>query len=174
MQLDALLDRCQRLESRAASLYRSFAAASRSEPALCALWTELARDEQEHAHSIEMAHFKREATEGWRTQLDGWEEALTDIEDRLAAAEQLGPGATTAQRFAAALDLEASELEALRQVLLATSGFGIAPQADHVLKLAGRATAFCDDPHVSLQAALLRARARLNAQIGEVANGAPR
>jgi hypothetical protein len=123
-----------------------------------------------------MAHCKREATEGWRTRLDGWEEALADIEDRLAAAEQLGPRATTTQRFAAALDLEASELESLRQALLATTGFAIEPQEDHVLKLAERATAFCSDSHVALQAALLRARAHLDARsaTSDVGNGSQR
>ena len=49
MRLDDMLDRCQRLEERAAALYRSYAASTRAEPSACALWTELAREEEEHA-----------------------------------------------------------------------------------------------------------------------------
>jgi chromosome segregation ATPase len=162
MRLDDMLDRCRRLEERAAALYRSYAASARAELPLHALWTALAREEEEHAHSIAVARSRLEATEGWRTRVEGWREALEEVEKRLAAAESLGGEATTARHLSAALDLEMTELEALRHVLLAASG---QPEDDapaaHAVRLAEAATRLSDDPHIRLQAALLRARARV-------------
>ena len=89
MTLDDLLERCQRLEERAAALYRGYAAATRAQPRLCALWTALAREEEEHAHSLALAHRRREATAGWQTRLDGWAEAIDEVDERLADAEAL-------------------------------------------------------------------------------------
>src|SRR3990172_8881697 len=97
MQLGHMLNRCQQLEERAAALYRSYAASARAEPALCALWTALAREEEQHAHSIALGRSNLEAAEGWRTRLDGWEEALDEVAHQLAAAERLGSEATTAR-----------------------------------------------------------------------------
>src|SRR5262245_22072477 len=162
MQLNALLDRCERLEERAAILYRAYAVASRAEPDLCALWTALAREEEEHAHSIALARDRLEPTAGWRTWLDGWEEALAEVDSRLEAAELLGAGVSTGRQLAAALDLEMTELEGLRHVVLAACG-AQHPEGpdDHSIRLADAAERLSDDPGVRLQAALLRARARL-------------
>jgi len=163
MQLDAMLDRCKRLEERAAAVYRSYAAASRGEPALCALWTALAREEDEHARAIVLARARLEPTAGWRTWLQGWDDALADVEERLGAAEQLGrEESTTSRQLSAALELEMSELDALRRVVIAACD---APDAelpdDHASKLADAAKRLSDDPQVRLQAALLTARTRL-------------
>jgi rubrerythrin len=162
MQLDALLERSRQLEERAAAVYRSFAAAARDEAPLCALWTSLAREEEEHARSIARARERREATEGWRTRLDGWEEALAEVDRALTAAERLDGRLTPAQQLGCALDLEMSELEALRRTLLAATHQPCpAGQEQHALRLAESAAELSDDPHVRLKAALLRARARL-------------
>jgi len=162
MQLDAMLERCKHLEERAASLYRSYAAASRQEPALCAIWTALAREEEEHARSIVLARDHLEPTAGWRTWLEGWEDALAEVEERLAAAERLGAEATSARQLSAALELEMSELEALRRVLLAAcDGCDAGAPTDHAVRLADAAERLSDDPQVRLQAALLKARTRL-------------
>jgi hypothetical protein len=161
MQLDAMLERCRSLEERSAALYRSYAAASRADPPLCALWTELARDEEAHARSIALARARADATTRWRIALDGWEEALTEVEDRLAAAEQVGGEAPTHRLLAAALDLEMSELEAMRRVLLAVCSEPSDAPEDHAVRLADAAERLSDDPHVRLQTALLRARTRL-------------
>lgn len=162
MQLDTMLERCKRLEERAAAVYRSYAAASRAEPSLCALWTSLARDEEEHAHAIVLARARLEPTAGWRTWLEGWDDAVAEVEERLAAAEQLGPEATTARQLSAALDLEMSELEALRRVVVAACDAPNAdPPDDHAARLADVAKRFSDDAQVRLQAALLAARSHL-------------
>lgn len=163
MQLDRLLERCRLLEQRAGALYRSYAAGTRDDPALCALWTALAREEQEHAHSLTHAAARLDAAAGWQTRVDGWDKALGEVEARLAAAERLGPGATPDQQLAAALGLELSELDALRHMLLQVSG---RPEpadviAAHATRLAEDALRFSSDPQVRLQAELLRARARL-------------
>lgn len=164
MQLDTMLDRCRRLEERAGAVYRSYAASARADPVLCALWTALAREEEGHARSIALARSRLETTAGWRTRLEGWAEALDEVEERLLVAERLGPGATTDRQLSAALDLEMTELEALRQVLLAATNEAEADAVSaHAARLAETARAFSDDPRVLLQAALLRARARLTA-----------
>ncbi len=162
MELDQLLDRCRALEERAASLYRSYARGARSDPAWCTLWTALAREEEAHAQSLAAAHHDRDPVEGWRTRLDGWDDALAEIEERLATAERLSPGAPPDHLLAAALALEMTELEGLRHVLLAVSKqpVGTAEPAAHAERLAAAAQS-SEDPQVRLQAALLRARARL-------------
>lgn len=163
MRLDALLARCRRFEERAAALYRSYAARSRAEPTLCALWTALAREEEAHAEAIARAQARREATTGWRTRLDGWEEALVRVDGCLGAAERLGAEAPTEHHLSAALELEMTELDALREVLLSTCGEPDpgAPD-DHAMRLAEAAEGLTDDPQVRLQAALVRARARVS------------
>jgi len=162
MQLDAMVERCKRHEERAAAVYRSYAALSRGEPALCALWTALAREEDQHAHAIVLARGRLEPTAGWRTWLEGWDDALSEVEERLAAAERLGPESTTARQLSAALDVEMSELDALRRVVIAACDAPDAePPDDHASKLADAARRLSDDPQVRLQAALLMARTRL-------------
>ena len=162
MQLDEMLDRCESLETRASALYRRYAASARSAPRLCALWTELAREEEEHAKSIALARSRIEAPEGWRTLLAGCRDALAEVERRLAAAEALGTDTTTTSQLSMALDLEMSELEGLRRLVLAACRQPDASPDTHAVKLAEAAAKLSDDPHVRMQAALLRARARLH------------
>src|SRR5262249_49693372 len=162
MQLDAMLARGKRLEERAAMLYRSYAAASQTQPSLCALWTSLAREEEDHARSIVTAREHLEATAGWRTWIEGWETGLAEVDERLTAGEQLGPEATVPRQLSTALELEMSELEGFRRVLLAACRQPEhEPPADHALRLADAAEQLSDDPQVRLQAALLKARRRL-------------
>jgi hypothetical protein len=69
---------------------------------------------------------------------------------------------STTLQLSTALDLELTELEALRYVLLAACRH---PEGDmsaaHAVRLAEAAMRLSDDPQVRLQAALLRARARV-------------
>jgi rubrerythrin len=162
MELGEMLDRCRALEERAAVLYRTFAAGARSEPRLCAMWTALAREEEEHARALLAARRRLLPIEAARTRIEGWSEVLADIEERLAAAERLATAGRDRQ-LAAALELEMTELEALRRLVLASSGAPVPgePQEAHALHLAEQAVRLSKDPHVDVQAALLRARARL-------------
>lgn len=157
-----MLARCHALEERAGALYRSWAARARNDPAACALWTALAREEEEHARTLATAARHVHALRSG-VRIDGWEDALIDVQDRLASGEALGAGTGLDRALAAALDLEMTELDALRHVLLALShepGGGGDPST-HASRLAEAATALSEDPHVRLQAALLLARARL-------------
>lgn len=167
MRLDDMLDRCQRLEERAGALYRSFAASSRAEPQVCALWTALAREEEEHAQSIAAARLHREATTGWRTRLDGWAEALGEVDARLTEAERLGGDATTAQQLATALELEMTELDGMRHVLVELCGRPVVEGPNgHAARLADAAIRLSPDDDVRMEALLLRARARLRLRGG--------
>lgn len=164
MELELLLDRCRDLELRAAAAYRSFAAGSRWHPQLCTLWTQLAREEEQHGQSIARARglvgFKGRS----RVWVDGWDEALAKVDACLTAAERLGAGATTAKQLSAALDIEMSELEAARVAVLNASDVHIgADPMDHAERLASVAETYSDDPHLRLQVALLRARTRIRA-----------
>ncbi len=166
MQLDAMLDRCRGLEERAATLYRNWAAAARGDMASCALWTALAREEEEHAKSLADARAHREATSGWRTRLDGWAPAIDDVERALSHAERLEPGAAPEEQLGAALELEMTELDAMRQALVTATGSGspgsVDAHADRLAEFAGR---YPGAERLGVLAATLRARARLRAGI---------
>lgn len=154
-----MLERCRRLEERAAAVYRSYAAAARTDPALCALWTALAREEEEHTESLSQARTQMEPTAGGRTWLEGWDEALGAVDVCLTAAERLGADALSARQLSAALELEMTELEAIRHVLLAACPTPYAAGPDqHAVRLADAAQRLSDDPQVRLQVALFRAR----------------
>jgi rubrerythrin len=157
MDLSRMVERCRGLEERAAALYRSWAAGARDRPDLSALWTRLARGEEEHARSL--AALRDAGAE--RTSLEGWEDALDEIEQCLGTADQLGTSAAPDRQLAAALDLEMTELDALRRTLLVAAGAALPPLEEHAEDLANTAVRHSTDPHVQLQAALLLARARL-------------
>lgn len=152
-----MLDRCRALEARSAALYRRFAATARADPDRCAFWTELARDEEAHARSLDDLRGRLSLVEGWRTQLVGWDDAVRGVEATLDAAERLPGDADIGQQLAAALDLEMTEIEPLRLVLLATGHRPERLTEDHAIRLADAAERYSDDPHVRLQAALIRA-----------------
>jgi hypothetical protein len=157
-----MLDRCCGLETRSAALYRSFAVAAHPRPELCALWTALAREEDEHAHVLDEARARLPTSDAWVTQLSPrWDEVARDIEAKLCEAERLPGGASSDQQLAAALELEMTELEPLRQMLLAVSQHRPPrPIAEiHAVRLADGVERCSSDRHVRQQAALLRARA---------------
>jgi hypothetical protein len=165
MRLPDLLDRCGALEERAAGLYRSFGAAQLDDHELAALWTALAADEDEHARSIRAAQNGLTPRERDSTAVEGCDAALTDVAERLRHAETLGADGTPDSRLAAALDLELSELEALRRLgLRASGGLGtMAADHSHLHRLADTAMRRSRNGHVQLAAALLLARERLTA-----------
>ncbi len=163
MRLDGLIERCQQLEDRVATLYRAYAASARSEPDLCSLWTALAREEEEHSRTLAAARLFRAQVEAARTDVEGCEAALQEVAQRLTAAEQLATGASLDRQLAAALELEMTELEPLRRLVLAASHRPdrTGHQTAHVDRLARAARRYSSDPHVVLLAAVLRARTRL-------------
>src|SRR5262245_42370871 len=157
MDFGTMLDRCRALEARSAALYRRFAAAGRADPDRCAFWTGLARDEEGHARSLDDLRGRLPVVEGWRTHMVGWDDAVRGVEATLAAAEGLPGDADMALQLGAALDLELTEIEPLRLALLAAGHRPERLTEDHALRLADAAERYCDDPHVRLQAALIRA-----------------
>jgi hypothetical protein len=162
-----LLARCPKFEERAAVLYRSFAAAHLDDRELAALWTALAADEGEHARSIRDAEDGLTAQERASTTVEGCEAALEDVADQLRHADSLGTHITPDRRLAAALDLELSELEALRQLCLHASGVSCTKIAEHshLRRLADTATRRSHAGNVRLAAAVLLARDRLAADV---------
>lgn len=163
MILADMLTRSRAAEEAAATLYRRWAAAARNDPRLCALWTALARDEEAHGRAIATAQRDLPVVSGWRTRVDGWRESLDTIEERLRAAERLAPDAGVEQQLGAALELELTEMDALRLLLLDLTGAPppVEDEDSHACRLADAASALTADPGVGLQAALLRARARM-------------
>jgi hypothetical protein len=144
-------------------VYRGFAANPRLASELSGLWSNLAHEEQEHAKALETVRRRLGLDTGWRTQLTGWNEALDEIERCLVAAEALGSAADPDRQLAAGLEIELSEIDALRHALLAAAGQpgNSGPQERHAVRFAGAAARLTEDPQVRLRAALLRARARL-------------
>jgi rubrerythrin len=157
-----MLDRCRGLEIRSAALYRSFAADARDRPDLSALWTAMAREEEEHARILEEARARLPTIEAWLTQISGkWLEVVGEVEAKLSEAELLARGIGPDLQLAAALELEMTEIEPLRQMLVGVSKHRPPrPIAqNHVLRLADAAEHFSADPQVRQKAAQLRARA---------------
>ena len=159
-----MLDRCCGLETRSAALYRSFAAADLDEPDLCALWTTMAREEDDHARMLNDVRRHVPTAEAWATQLSTrWDKVLREVEEKLSEAERLAGDAGADKQLAAALELEMTEIEPLRQMLVA-AGRHRAPrpiaEQHHALRLADAAERFSARPEVRRQAALLRGRAR--------------
>jgi hypothetical protein len=150
------------LEIRSAELYRSFATGARDKADLCALWTAMAREEDEHARMLDDARARLPTIEAWTTHLSRrWDDVVREVEEKLVKAERLAADAGTDQQLAAAVELELTEIEPLRQMLVATSGRR-PPRpvaAGHALHLADAAERFSTHPRVRQQAALLRARA---------------
>jgi rubrerythrin len=163
MLLEAVLGRCRAFEARAAAVYRTFAARTRNDAAWCALWTDLAREEESHAAALTRASRWLDGADGWHTNLSGWDEALDEIEARLAEAESPDVGTDHDRQLLAALALERTELDPIYQRLTAlthAAGDTAPDRHAHVEPLvaaAERSTA----PAVRLEAALLRARMML-------------
>jgi hypothetical protein len=157
-----MLDRCRDLETRSAALYRSFAASAHDRPDLSALWTAMAREEEEHARIVDDARAHLPTIEGWLTQVSGkWPEVVREVDTKLSAAELLAGGAGADQQLATALELEMTEIEPLRRILVGLSEHrSPRPIAqNHTLRLVEAAERFSADPQVRQRAALLRARA---------------
>lgn len=161
VNLGDMLDRCRGLEIRSAALYRSFAAGT-GEPDLRALWTAMAREEEEHARVLDDERAHLPTIEAWLTDLSKWHGVVGEIEAKLSDAELLASDAGADQQLAAALELEMTEIEPVHQMLVAASEHRPPrPIAQsHALRLADAAERFSTDPHVRQKAALLRARAR--------------
>ena len=160
MRLADLLDRCLVLEERAAAVYEMFASAAEGE---AELWEALAADEEAHAHSIWEASSSLASDDGAVVDVDGCEAALADVERQLSDAEALDSAAGRDRRLSAALAIELSEIETLRQLGLRAAGHPHVPNQDHahLRRLADAARRRSGSDHVRLAAALLLARERL-------------
>jgi hypothetical protein len=163
MRLADMLDRCRKLEERAAAVYRGFLAAEDHDHELAVLWTAMAADEDEHAASIIEAQCSLTSAECDAVAIEGCEAALASVAERLRRAEILGSDATSDGRLRAALDLELSELEAIRRICLHATGRPVLAEHSHLRHLADLAMRRSRDDHVRLGAALLLARYRLTA-----------
>jgi hypothetical protein len=98
-----MLERCHGLETRSAALYRSFALDACNRADLCALWTAMAREEDEHARTLDDARSRLPTIEAWTTHLSGWwVDVVREAEEKLCEAERLAGGADTDQQLAAA------------------------------------------------------------------------
>jgi hypothetical protein len=165
MRLADLLDRCLALEEGAAAVYWMFASGSEEE---AELWEVLAADEEAHAHSICEARNSLASDNGVVVDVEGCEAALVDVERRLREAEALDAAAGRDHRLIAALHIELSEIEALRQLGLRAAGHPHVPDQDHahLRRLAEAARRRSGSDHVRLAAALLLARERLATTAG--------
>lgn len=161
MTLEDALDRCRDFETRSAALYWGFAADAHDQPDVCALWTGMACEEDDHARLLSETRDHLPTSEGWVTKLSGrWSKVVTDVDTKLSQAERLPRGAGVDQQLAAAFELEMTEIEPLHQMLVAVSRRrSPRPIAEsHALRLVDAAERLSNHPHVRQLAALLRAR----------------
>jgi len=162
-----MLERCRGLEIRSAALYRCFAASAREQPELFAFWTAMAREEEEHGRILDDVRARLPTIDAWTTDISGgWPAVVREVEAKLSAAELLAGHTGADQQLAAALELEMTEIEPLRQMLVAVSRHRPPrPIAqNHALRLADAAERFSADPQLRQQAARLRARTRPTAR----------
>ena len=163
MLLEDVLGRCRAFEARAAGVYRAFAARTRDDAPLCAMWTALARDEEAHGAALTRASRWLERPDGWHTDLSGWGEAFDEIEARLAAAESPDIGADRDRQLLAALALERTELDHIFHrltTIMHTPGDVATDGNAHVGRLLAMAET-STTPAVQLEVALVRARMKL-------------
>jgi hypothetical protein len=165
MRLADLLDRCLVLEERAAAVYWMFASAAEGE---AELWEALAADEEAHAHSVWEARNSLASDNGAVVDVEGCEAALAEVDRRLRDGEALDGAASRDHRLTAAINIELSEIEALRQLGLRAAGCPHVPDQDHahLRRLAEAARRRSGSDHVRLAAALLLARERLATTAG--------
>jgi hypothetical protein len=120
-----------------------------------------AREEGDHARSLGATRGHLPVPEAWATDLSPrWDEVVRRIEAKLSEGERLADGADIDQQLATALELEMTEIEPLRQMLIATARRRPPrPLVDsHVSRLVDAAERHSRKPHVRRQAELLRAR----------------
>lgn len=164
MRLEAILDRCLAVERRAGALYRRFADASAGHDDLRAVWLRLAAEEDEHAAAIAIARATVDPVVGARSQVDGWDEALGHAEEVLGRGDET-PAGSLDDQLALALELEGTEIDTLRQLVLQTAGQSCeagAATSRHALELADVAARHSSDSRVRLREALVRAHQRLS------------
>ena len=121
MRLDAMLDRCLSLERRAAGLYRRFADAAGPHADLRSVWQRLAGEEDEHAASLAIARATIDPAVGAESRIEGWDELVAAAERVLTQGERFHSPSLDDQ-LVLALDLERTEIDLLRQVLLELAG----------------------------------------------------
>lgn len=161
MFLHDLLDRSAALEERASRLYGRFAAAAPPDGELARFWSGLAAEEMAHARSVRAVRSRMPDAAGRRVRVDGWAEALGEIEACLGRAEALAAAADIDRQLAAALSLEATELDPLRHAALDAATAPPHTDGDHATRIAETALRLSSDPQVQLQATRLLAQARL-------------
>ena len=163
MRLAPLMDRCIALERGAAALYRRFAAETDAGDPLRDTWRHLAEEEDEHAAQLVVAAATVDPRVAHESRVEGWEEALTRAEGVLARAAA-GAVRTSDERLGLALDLERSEIDVVRRIVLATAheDLGAAgATGEHARELAALAMRHSADEAVTFKAALVRAHGRI-------------
>ena len=116
-----LLDRAADLERRVGALYDRWAELFRHLPLVAAFWREMAGEERLHALIVGAAREVFPPTApalpgAWNQQLEGIEKLLADIESELSAEASLE------KAFARADELESSELDTLRALIVEHAG----------------------------------------------------
>jgi len=124
---------------------------------VCKLWTALAREEEEHARTLERAGRLLEPTDGWHVTLDGWEDALAEIDERMQRAEDPRIGGDFDRQLMAALALERTEMDHLYHRLSRLTRTPVGSTDEHLERLLSAAER-CTNPEVQMQAGMLRAR----------------
>lgn len=116
-----LLDRAADLERRVGTLYAQFAEMFRQLPLVAAFWSEMAGEERLHALIVGAAREVFPPTApalpgGWTEQLEGIDKLLTQIESAVSADLSLE------NAFARAAEIESSELDTLRLLIVEHAG----------------------------------------------------
>ncbi|MBI4517995.1 MAG: hypothetical protein HY699_19500 [Deltaproteobacteria bacterium] len=120
-----LLEDVAGLERRVGALYERYAELFQHAPQAAAFWREMAGEERVHALVVAAAREVFPATAPalpgeWTVQLKGIERLLGELESRA------GAGLALEEAFAAAEELEATELNTVTQLIVRHAGRGFA------------------------------------------------
>jgi hypothetical protein len=121
----------------------------------------MARDEDQHSRILDEARARLPTVDAWLTHVAvKWPEVAREVGAQLSKAELLTGGAGMDEQLTAALELEMTELEPLRQMLMSVSRHRPPrPVGEaHALRLVEGAERFSTDSQVRQLAAVLRSR----------------
>ena len=130
---------------------------------LRSVWQRLAGEEDEHAASLVTARATLDPAVGTESRIEGWDELIAAAERVLDRGERLASPSLDDQ-LVLALDLERTEIDVLRQVLLGLAGLAVdtgAATSRHALELAEVASKHSGDARVRMREALIRAHEQL-------------
>lgn len=137
MDIVRLLRRCEAIEAGASRLYGSFSRRFRNDEELARFFADLAADERGHAKKLATwRRFLEHRDPARRPSAAGYDGSVVELEALLDRLREKGRAASSAEEaLRIALDLEASELDAIYSTILQSSPLARFPDVQETRKV---------------------------------------